>query len=65
MLMYSGEQWAEISKFAVSRGLVGPSDVKALNMAVHIPTKLPNSVECKKLLVILDKVKGEGYKIDP
>lgn len=64
VLMYSGEQWAEISKFAVSRGLVGPSDVKALNMAVHIPAKLPNAVECKKLLTILDKVKGEGYKID-
>lgn len=64
VLMYSGEQWAEISKFAVSRGLVGPSDVKALNMAVHIPAKLPNAAECKKLLAILDKVKGEGYKID-
>ena len=64
VLMYSGQQWAEISKFAVSRRLVGPSDIKALNTASHIPGKLPNSVECNRLLAILDKVKGEGYKID-
>jgi hypothetical protein len=42
---------------------VGPSDARVLNIAVHIPNKIPNSVESKKLLAILDKVKGEGFKL--
>ena len=63
VLKYTGQQWQEISKFAVAHGIAGPLDVQALRMASKIPAKIPNMVESKKLLNILDKVRGEGLKI--
>lgn len=63
VLKYTGQQWQEISKFAVAHGIAGPSDVQALRIASKIPAKIPNMVESKKLLNILDKVRGEGLKI--
>lgn len=62
VISITGEQWKEISIFAVGKKLIGPSDVKVLQVAVQIPNKIPNPTECKKLLKILDKVRGEGYK---
>jgi hypothetical protein len=62
IISITGEQWKEISIVAVGKKLIGPSDVKVLQVAVQIPNKIPNPTECKKLLKILDKVRGEGYK---
>lgn len=63
VIKITGEQWKDISVFAAGKRLIGPSDVKVLQVAIQIPKKIPNPVESKKLLKILDKVRGEGYKV--
>ena len=63
VIKLTGEQWQDISKFAAAHKLIGPADVKILQIAIKIPSKIPNPTECKKLLKILDKVRGEGYKV--
>ena len=63
VIKITGEHWKAISVFAVEKHLIGPSDVKVLQAAIQIPNRIPNPTECKKLLKILDKVRGEGYKV--
>ena len=63
VVKYSSEDWKRLSDFAVNNHLVSSADIAALSIACKIPSKIPNSVQSKKLLELLDKAVQEGFKI--
>lgn len=63
VVKYSSEDWKRLSEFAVNNHLVSSADIAALSIACKIPSKIPNSVQSKKLLELLDKAVQEGFKI--
>ncbi len=63
VVKYSAGDWKRLSEFAVNNHLVSSADVAALSVACKIPMKIPNSVQSKKLLELLDKAIQEGFKI--
>ena len=52
--------WGRLAQFAASKRLLNESSASAL--AVRLPEKLPNSVQCAKLLEVLEAAKSEGFK---
>lgn len=63
VVKYSVEDWKRLSEFAVNNHLVGSADIVALSIACKIPSKIPNSVQSKKLLDLLERAVQEGFKI--
>lgn len=63
VVKYSAEDWKKLSEFAVNNHLVGSADIAALSIACKIPSKIPNSVQSKKLLDLLDRAVQEGFEI--
>lgn len=63
VVKYSADDWKRLSEFAVNNHLVGSADIAALSVACKIPLKIPNSVQSKKLLDLLDRAVQEGFKI--
>ena len=63
VVKYLAEDWKRLSEFAVNNHLVGSADIAALSIACKIPSKIPNSVQSKKLLDLLDRAVQEGFKI--
>ena len=61
VVSYSAEMWKHLAEFAVKNHIVTPTDVTALSMACKIPSKLPNAYQSKRLLVLLEKAKDEGF----
>lgn len=60
---YSAEDWKRLSEFVVNNHMVGSADIAALSIACKIPLSIPNSVQSKKLLDLLDRALQEGFKI--
>ena len=54
--------WGRLAQFAASERLLNESSASALKLAVRLPEKLPNSVQCAKLLELLEAAKSEGFK---
>lgn len=54
--------WGRLAQFAASKRLLNESSASALKLAVRLPEKLPNSVQCAKLLELLEAAKSEGFK---
>lgn len=63
VVKYSADDWKRLSEFALNNHLVGSADIAALSIACKIPLKIPNSVQSKKLLELLDRAVQEGFKI--
>lgn len=63
VVKYSADDWKKISEFAVNNHLVSTADVVALSIACKIPSKIPNPVQSKKLLDLLERAIQEGFKI--
>lgn len=63
VVKYEADVWKRLSEFAVNNHLVGSADIVALSIACKIPLKIPNSVQSKKLLQLLDRAVQEGFKI--
>lgn len=61
VVKYGASNWKKVNDFALSKGLISPSDVTNLRIAMQIPKKLPSPHQCKKLLLLLDKVAEEGF----
>ena len=57
------EQWRSVMNFATSKRMVTPDEMLALRIACQLPNKIPNSIQSKKLLALLDRVYEEGYKL--
>lgn len=64
IVKYPVDLWKRLSEFAVRNHLVTASDVTALSIACRMPTKLPNSYQSKKLLVLLQNAKNEGFSVE-
>ena len=56
-------QWQSVMSFATSKRMVSPDELTALKIACQLPTKVPNSVQCKKLIVVLERLYEEGFKL--
>lgn len=63
VVKYSADDWKKISEFAVNNHLVSTADIVALSIACKIPSKIPNAIQSKKLLDLLERVRQEGFKI--
>ncbi len=61
---YPVEMWKRLAEFTVNNHMVTPTDVTALTIACKIPSKIPNTYQCKRLLALLHKVVEEGFSID-
>lgn len=64
IVKYPVDVWKRLSEFATRRNLVTPSDVVALSIACRMPTKIPNSYQSKKLLLILKNATDEGFTLE-
>lgn len=62
VVKYPAEFWKKLTEFAVMHRLIEMRDQQALKKACQIPLKLPNSVESKRLLALLEKARNEGFK---
>jgi len=57
------EQWQSVMNFATSKRMISPEELKALKIACQLPMKVPNPIQCKKLIVVLDRLYEEGFKL--
>jgi len=62
VIQYSAEQWRAISIVAKEKGLLGPIEEDALELACKMPAKIPNPFQARKLLELFTKLENEGYK---
>ena len=58
-----GSQWRNIMDFAVSKRMVSQDELFALRIACQLPNKVPNPIQSKRLVALLDKVYEEGYRL--
>lgn len=58
-----GEQyWNNVLRFGKEKGLIGLEEEKILNLVVQMrSSKLPNHIQCKYLLQLVDRLKEEGF----
>ncbi|MDR1491034.1 MAG: AIPR family protein [Desulfovibrio sp.] len=56
-------KWREALEFAVSKKLVNPDEMTAMRIAAQIPAKMPTPTQCKKLLMAVDRLYEEGFKL--
>lgn len=50
------EQWQNVMSYATSKRMVSPEELTALKIACQLPLKVPNPVQCKKLIAVLDRL---------
>lgn len=62
VVMHPAEFWERLSIFAAKEKLLNKSYVAALQAATKIPSRIPNAVQSKKLLELLEIAKAEGFK---
>lgn len=56
------EKWNDLMKFIENLGIASSDEISALRVACNIPKKIPNGVQCKKIMSIKEKAIEEGYK---
>lgn len=57
------EQWQDVMSYATSKRMVSPEELTALKIACQLPLKVPNPVQCKKLIAVLERLYEEGFKL--
>lgn len=57
------EQWQNVMSYATSKRMVSPEELTALKIACQLPLKVPNPIQCKKLIAVLDRLYEEGFKL--
>jgi hypothetical protein len=57
------ELWQNALVFAANRKLVSPDEMIALRIAGQMPGKVPTPFQCKRLLVVLERLEEEGFKL--
>lgn len=62
VLEHDAQFWDRLARFAAEKKLLTDSNAAALKIAVRLPEKLPNSVQCAKLLELLQTAISEGFK---
>ena len=61
---YPVDMWKKLSEFVVRNHMVTSTDVSALTIACQMPSKIPNTYQCKRLLALLKKASAEGFNIE-
>jgi len=61
---YPVDLWKRLSEFVVRNHMVTPTDVSALTIACQMPSKIPNTYQCKRLLALMKKASSEGFNIE-
>ena len=61
---YPVDMWKRLSEFVVRNHMVTPTDVSALTIACQMPSKIPNTYQCKRLLALLKNASAEGFNIE-
>ena len=56
-------RWKSVMDFAINKKLVSPDELVALRIACQLPSKIPNPIQSRRLLVLLDRVYEEGFKL--
>jgi hypothetical protein len=57
------QQWQNAMNFATNKRMVSPDELTALRIACQLPSKIPNPVQSKKLIALLDRLYEEGFKL--
>lgn len=59
----TSDQWRAVMDFATSKRMVTPEELSALRIACQLPMKVPNAVQSKKLIGLLERLYEEGFKL--
>jgi hypothetical protein len=59
----SPEKWQEALSFATEKRLISSDEMSAMRIARQMPIKMPTPSQCKKLLVVMDRLYEEGFKL--
>jgi hypothetical protein len=59
-----GSQWGLILRGLSKRRLVSPKEIGILEIASHLPRKIPTEKQCVVLMEILEKARAEGLLIN-
>lgn len=62
VLEHDAQFWGRLARFAAEKKFLTENSASALKLAVRLPEKLPNSVQCARLLELLDAAIAEGFK---
>lgn len=65
IITYPTDMWKRLSEFSRTNQLVTSADITALTIACKIPTKIPNTYQCKCLLNLLQRAIENGFSIEP
>ena len=57
------DQWRVVMDFATSKRMVSPEELMALKIACQLPMRVPNPIQCKKLIALLDRLYEDGFKL--
>jgi hypothetical protein len=57
------DQWQRVTDFATSKRMVSPRELMSLRIACQLPMKVPNPIQCKKLIALLDRLYEEGFRL--
>jgi hypothetical protein len=55
--------WRAALEFATAKNKVTQDELSSLRIAAKIPAKFPTPQQCKKLLVVLERLQEEGFKL--
>lgn len=55
--------WQNALDFTTGKRLVSSDETIAMRVAGQMPNKLPNAIQCKKLLAVLERLQEEGFKL--
>ena len=50
-------------EFAIVKRLVSPEELTALRIACQLPMKVPTPAQSRKLIILLEKIYEEGFKL--
>lgn len=56
-------QWRTVMDFSFSKRMVTPEELSALRIACQLPIKVPNALQSKKLISLLERLYEEGFKL--
>ena len=56
-------QWRTVMDFSISKRMVTPEELSALRIACQLPIKVPNALQSKKLISLLERLYEEGFKL--
>lgn len=65
VVRYSAAQWRRVYSFAKDHKMMDADDIKAINIAMKLPTKVPTADQSNRLLRLLERIELEGFNMNP